>query len=204
MSYDIKEPIPAVLHDGRIIDANYELGADFYNAAIDPFTISNSLSKIARYNGQSRMFYSVAEHSLKLALYALNATNLTKEYPEIQAEDRENLALALLLHDAAEAFIGDVPSHIKKHLPHFQALDDKLSARIYEIHGLTDTIMKFGHIVQDLDRRICFDEMYQLFGRIDPVFYTERLKPLAINLEYTPADKAVEAFINLFNQLKGN
>lgn len=53
--------------------------------------IANSLSKICRFAGQSRYFYSVAEHSLLVSC----------------AVKREHAKWALL-HDAAEAYMGDV------------------------------------------------------------------------------------------------
>lgn len=58
--------------------------------------IANSLSKICRFNGQTKQFYSVAQHSVLVAKLV---------HPEFARE--------ALLHDASEAYLGDVTSPLK-------------------------------------------------------------------------------------------
>ena len=61
--------------------------------------IAHALANCCRYAGHSRWHYSVAQHSLLVA--------------EIVAATDPELALAALLHDAAEAYIGDWSSPLK-------------------------------------------------------------------------------------------
>jgi hypothetical protein len=63
-------------------------------------TIAATLGQIARFNGHTRRFYSVAEHSMHVSLLMQDAHG-----------DRG--AIYGLLHDAHEAYTGDIPSPIK-------------------------------------------------------------------------------------------
>lgn len=68
---------------------------------IDVDDLVHSLSLTCRFGGQCRRFYSVAEHSL-----------LVHDLVVHEGGD-ENLRLGALLHDAAEAYLGDVPTPLK-------------------------------------------------------------------------------------------
>ena len=64
--------------------------------------IAHSLAQINRYTGHARRPYSVAEHSLLVADIAAMADTC----PQVQ--------LAALMHDAHEAYTGDVSSPVKQ------------------------------------------------------------------------------------------
>ena len=61
--------------------------------------IAHSLSQICRFNGHTRVPYSVAEHSVRCS----------------QLVDQD-FALDALLHDAGEAYFGDVSTPLKREL----------------------------------------------------------------------------------------
>ena len=67
--------------------------------------IAGALSKICRFGGHCYRFYSVAEHCYHCSMVA------------------EASPLALLLHDAAEAFTGDIVKPLKIMLPEFAAIE---------------------------------------------------------------------------------
>lgn len=72
---------------------------------IDLRDISAGLSKNCRFSGQIDRFYSVAEHSMNVMDLAFK-----------ENEDDPTFQLACLLHDAAEAYIGDIATPFKKML----------------------------------------------------------------------------------------
>lgn len=66
--------------------------------------IAHALSMICRYGGHCSFFYSVAEHSVHAAWNVWQETN------------DQRLALSTLLHDAEEAYIGDLTLPLKRAL----------------------------------------------------------------------------------------
>jgi uncharacterized protein len=66
------------------------------------FEIAHHLSQINRFNGAGKFPYSVAQHSV------LCAQECLRRYPACF-----ELALACLLHDAAEAYLGDIIRPVK-------------------------------------------------------------------------------------------
>ncbi|MCE2968022.1 MAG: YfbR-like 5'-deoxynucleotidase [Phycisphaerales bacterium] len=86
--------------------------------------IATSLSRLARFNGHTRYFYSVAQHSAIVALVAADLAFGTT------ANDTPALALKAarwgLLHDAHEAWLGDVPGPLK-------AMTEKLNDHTFNI-----------------------------------------------------------------------
>lgn len=86
---------------------------------IDIDDIAHALSFNCRFNGHCRTFYSVAEHSVRVSL----------------AVPREHARWGLL-HDAAEAYLTDVPRPAKRHIPQFNQIEDRLLRVIIEHFGL--------------------------------------------------------------------
>ncbi|ASD50545.1 deoxyribonucleoside 5' monophosphate phosphatase [Acidovorax phage ACP17] len=93
--------------------------------------ISHGLSQTCRYAGQSRWFYSVAQHSV------LVSQLVPPEY-----------ALEALMHDATEAYMCDLPTPLKKLLPEYCAMERKMDARIRAIFGLP---AEMSAVVKDAD-----------------------------------------------------
>ncbi len=88
-------------------------------AMINRFDIAAGLSRICRWSGQTSEFYSVAEHSVRVA-------QLVPPEHRLQA----------LLHDAPEAYIGDMARPLKDLCPDFRAVEAKLWEAIAEKFGV--------------------------------------------------------------------
>ncbi len=99
---------------------------------IDIVDIAHSLSLQCRFLGHCKEFYSVAEHSILVAdivhkeLYGkLPRMGVVTSLHSITQEYLDNSCLTALLHDAAEAYIGDIArpikhSHIFKYIPEIE------------------------------------------------------------------------------------
>lgn len=107
---------------------------------IDIADIAHSLSMLCRFNGHGLKFYSVAEHCV-----------------HVSHEIAPDLALVGLLHDAAEAYIGDIPSPLKRHLPDFKAYETKMEAAIGEAFSIPPQLFHIAELKR-ADLQILADE----------------------------------------------
>jgi len=94
---------------------------DFKKEDIDIADIAHALSMICRFGGHCSRHYSVAEHSL------LVAQMVPEEY-----------RLAALLHDAAEAYLGDVISPLKRMpgMEFYRAIERDMEQLVEERFGV--------------------------------------------------------------------
>lgn len=107
--------------------------------------IAHALSLQCRYNGHIAEHYSVAQHCVLLHDHFLRAGQ-----PE--------RAVGALLHDAAEAYIGDLIAPIKRCLPQFRELDDTLCAVVLDAFTVNGTRPVMDAEVMTADLRILHNE----------------------------------------------
>jgi len=113
---------------------------------IDIGDIAHHLSRICRWNGATRRHYSVAEHSYALALHFRLQGNL-------------ELARWALLHDAAEAYTGDIVRPLKRAIDigHIERRLERVIWPKFGLHG------ELPREVLRADTAILGDERDQLF-----------------------------------------
>lgn len=145
--------------------------------------IAWALSNLCRFNGHSKHFYSVAEHSIYVS------ENSPKQY-----------ALQGLLHDAAEAYIGDIASPIK---PFFKVdLIEKQIMRCISIHFGLDDLCPLPDIVKQVDRALLADEAMQIMNPCTVPWPQLQEPPLNIDIKcYSPA-QAFRLFMYHYENLQ--
>ena len=109
--------------------------------------IAHSLSNLARFNGHTDKFYSVAQHSV---------------YCSFKAPHR--LALAALLHDGAEAYLGDIVSPLKALLDNYGVFENALYALIAEKYLPDSLIFDDYRLMHHVDLRMLATEKFCLMG----------------------------------------
>ncbi len=88
--------------------------------------IAVGLSRECRFGGHTKRFYSVAEHAMWCADRALEL------FP-----DKKYIAFKLLMHDAHEAYLKDIPSPVKSLIPAYEYLRANWDKAIELRFGLT-------------------------------------------------------------------
>lgn len=119
---------------------------------VDVLDIAHSLSMTCRFGGHCREHYSVAEHSLLV----MNLAMLAGDQSLTPAE-----SLAALLHDAAEAYVGDLNSELKARLPQYRELEDGWLAAIYRRFGCR--IPERPDLIHEADMRARGIELVALY-----------------------------------------
>lgn len=107
-------------------------------ATIEIRSIAAALSKTCRFGGHSPKFYSVAEHCVHAVALAA-------------AEGYTCDALtAVFLHDAAEAYVGDMVKPLKNMMPEFANVERRLESAIEKAFGID--FCKYHTIIKRFDR----------------------------------------------------
>jgi uncharacterized protein len=130
--------------------------------------IALGLGAINRFLGKTRLPYNVAQHSCTVSAYVEQAFE--------KGVDRDATIKAALLHDAAEAYLGDIINPVKVHLPIFDEIEYKWQQAIADRFGFGVTF--FGHaLVKEADRAAYAVEVSALIE--NPKGYYSNRKDLA-------------------------
>jgi len=108
--------------------------------------IAHSLAFQCRFNGHSNSFFSIAQHSVFVS----------KIVPPGQA-------LAGLLHDAAEAYTGDIVTPLKRFLPpQFKEIENEIEKAIFAHFNIEN----INHVeIKKADKIALFTEMRDLMKK---------------------------------------
>lgn len=164
-------------------------GKKFYFSAptahmIDIVDIAHALSNLCRYNGHTSSFYSVAEHCILLC----------SKYVEENPDDITT-ARAMLLHDASEAYMCDMPSPIKHSMPQFRDMESRIEPVIFAKYGVPNPLPR---IVKEWDKRICLDERAQLMSSSGHTWDVDVLPALGVTVRRFAPGAAADNFLTWF------
>jgi hypothetical protein len=155
---------------------------------IDIQDIAWSLSMQCRYNGHVKRFYSVAEHSIHV-VSLVKAMN-----PDISYRKQ----LQALMHDATEAYIGDMVKPVKVMFSLFNKVEDKLWVNICTRF---DMDIKWSKELTYCDGQAAVTEMETLTSRKASHTWTEGIAPSPVPLPRLTQKEAYSEFIKLYNYL---
>jgi hypothetical protein len=131
MSLPAEPAAPWILTaSGRVISLR-----DPHPSDVEIKDLAHALSRLCRFGGHAREHYSVAQHCLIVSLLAP---------PEFE--------LAALLHDAPEAYLGDVVSPLKSELYRYRLLEARFCSVIEERFGLDPLSLRAPEVL-DADRQ---------------------------------------------------
>lgn len=155
---------------------------------IDTGDIAHALAQLCRFGGHCAPFYSVAQHSCVVA-DAVGAAGGTTE-----------VVRAALLHDASEAYLGDLP-HPLKHRTElgelYRRIEEPLQATIMRRFGLSPTVPE---LVKRIDRAALAAERIAFMRPSDDGWWPELdgVPPLAVALEAWPPERAEAELLRRF------
>lgn len=133
--------------------------------------VGHALANICRFNGHTSRFYSVAEHSMIGAMLT----------------DDPRVKLGFLLHDAAEAFTGDIVSPIKGVMGStFAEIEQRLQAHVCVALGGRKWARWDSGAVKVIDRVMLYAEAAELMpeGSIDLPAWPEQAGTIALARHY--------------------
>ena len=170
-------------------------GKKFYpgRPEYDVEDIAHALAFNCRYNGHTKRFYSVAEHSILVSV--------------LMEEFKLGSPLEGLLHDATEAYLTDVPAPFKSLLPDWKALDLQMENALRDQFGLPRG--KTGGC-READELALFIEAYVLMpGKGEEYYDPNNVRPRALELVragYVPLcldpDPAKAAFLKRWDYVR--
>jgi hypothetical protein len=158
-------------------------------AQLDASDIARALANQCRFGGHSRVFYSVAQHSV-----------IVSRVVEERGGDVEDV-FAALMHDASEAYLGDMPHPIKHRSPlgaAFREAEAGLEATIrerFKIKANVPEVKRVDRALLATERRTFSAESWH-WPELDDV------EPLDLELTAWPPDKAADEFARRYAELE--
>src|SRR4051794_17124031 len=158
-------------------------------AQLDAGDIARALANQCRFGGHSRVFYSVAQHSV-----------IVSRLVEERGGDVEDV-FAALMHDAAEAYLGDMPHPLKHRSPlgaAFREAEAHLEQAIRERFGIKSGVRE----IKEADRALLATERRAFSAEAWHWPELEGVEPLDLELSAWSPEQAADEFAARYAELE--
>ena len=155
---------------------------------LDAGDIARALANQCRFGGHSRVFYSVAQHSV-----------IVSELVEQRGGDADDV-FAALMHDASEAYLGDMPHPIKHRSSlgaAFKAAEDHLERALRNRFRIKADVPE----IKRADRALLATERLAFSAEDWHWPELEGIEPLDLELTAWPPDEAAAMFAQRYAEL---
>jgi len=173
-------------HSGILFDL-----ADPKAVDVDITDVAHQLSMQVRFNGACSRFYSNAEHSI-------NCAKVAQRFPDLNVHP-----LFALFHDAAEAYVGDMISPLKKNDGFFKDVEEKILVQVFKkVAPDLDFFDQYDkHKV--IDHTVTMIEGNALVSKWEG-YETDFVKYFGkvVRIESLNPNQGFEAFLDMYLQLK--
>jgi len=165
----------------------------------NPTSDSITLGDIAHALSLTNRFGGHTTHALSVAQHCVNCFRVAPKCYKLES----------LLHDATEAYLGDLPSPIKALCPDYKALEDRLYGVIAHLFNFA---AKMSPVVHTVDLRMLVTEAAHLFANDNryrwwtdehwPEPYHVTNNDHGVDLSYWTPERAEYAFLSAFHSLR--
>lgn len=151
--------------------------------ALSIIDIAHGLSNQCRYSGHTQWHFSVAQHCCLLAKWLSDHGGSALD------------CLQILMHDAPEAYLVDIPRPVKQFMPEYRFWDHEINEVVREWMGWKDLPMP--EIQDEIDSRIIVDERAALMSRSN-LDWGHHLVPLGIEITHWTPVEAEQTFLMMY------
>lgn len=157
-------------------------------ATVEIRSIAAALSKICRFGGHCPRFYSVAEH-------CIHCTTLGADEGVVG-----DALLAVFLHDAAEAYVGDMVKPLKNIMPGYAEAESRIEAAIEAAMGVD--FRRWSDVIKRFDRAMLKAEKISMWpdDREKWAGFSD-IEDREVSLRFWPPGEAEKEFLRVAGML---